>query len=94
MMKSFKAWIVNATLAMTVLGAGGAFAFQSKDVPTKSAESPGPSDRAIGAAKARGLVWVPKNAKIYYKRGELYGKGEGEFMPEPEAQRAGNREAK
>ena len=92
MIRLFKVWIANAALAMTVLSPVGIFAFQSKDVPSKNAASPGPSERAIAAAKARGLVWVPKNAKIYYKGGELYGKGEGEFMPEPEAQKAGNRE--
>jgi hypothetical protein len=43
-------------------------------------------------AKAHGLVWVPKLAKEYSKSGNLYGKGEGEFMPEAEAQKAGNHE--
>jgi len=94
MIRLFKALIANAALATMVLSPVGAFAFQSKDVPSKNAASPGPSERAIGAAKDRGLVWVPKNAKIYYKGGELYGKGQGEFMPEHEAQKAGNREQK
>ena len=71
----------------------GLFA-QAKDVPSKTATTRGPSDKAIAAAKARGLVWVGKNTKIYCKGGALYGRGEGEFMPEAEAQKAGNREQK
>jgi len=39
-------------------------------------------------------VWVGKNTRVYHKGGELYGKGDGEFMPESEAQKAGNREQK
>jgi len=89
-----KALIANSALAITLLSPIGVFAFQAKDVPSKTAATPGPSDRAISAAKARGLVWVGKNTKVYYKGGELYGKGEGEFMPEAEAQKAGNREQK
>jgi hypothetical protein len=94
MTRLFKTLIVNSALAMTLLSPVGVFAFQAKDVPSKTAATPGPSDRAISAAKARGLVWVGKNTKVYYKAGELYGKGEGEFMPEAEAQKAGNREQK
>ncbi len=37
---------------------------------------------------------MAKNTKVYCKGGDLYGKGEGEFMPEAEAQKAGNREQK
>jgi hypothetical protein len=51
-----------------------------------------PVDKAIAAATAHGLVWVPKNTKEHYKSGGLYGKGQGEFMPEAEAQKAGNHE--
>jgi hypothetical protein len=94
MMRTFKVLIANSTLATTLLTPVAVFAFQAKDVPGKNAATPGPSDRAIAAAKARGLVWVGKNTKVYYKGGELYGKGEGEFMPEAEALKAGNREQK
>ena len=94
MIRLFKALTANTALAITLLSPVGVFAFQAKDVPNKTTAIPGTSDKAIGAAKDRGLVWVPKNAKIYYKGGELYGKGEGEFMPEAEAQKAGNREQK
>jgi len=90
----FKALTGSTALAITLLSPVGIFAFQAKDVPNKTTATPGPSDKAVGAAKDRGLVWVPKNTKIYYKGGEFYGKGQGEFMPEPEAQKDGNREQK
>ena len=45
--------------------------------------------------QARGLVWVPRCTKVYYKGGKLYSKtGRGEFMPEDEAKKDGNREVK
>jgi hypothetical protein len=87
----FKVLIANLALVAMLLTPVGVFAFQAKDAPGKTTRAPGPSDKAIAAAKARGLVWVPKNTGVYYKGGELYGKGEGEFMPESEAQKAGNR---
>jgi len=94
MIRLFKALTANSALAITLFSPVGVFAFQAKDVPNKTAATPGPSDKAIGAAKARGLVWVGKNTRVYHKGGELYGKGDGEFMPESEAQKAGNREQK
>jgi len=94
MIRLFNALIANSAIAITLLSPVGVFAFQSKDVPNKTTANPGPSDRAIDAAKARGLVWVGKNTRLYHKGGELYGKGEGEFMPEAEARKAGNREQK
>ena len=91
MIKSFNVSILTATLALVLLTPGG-FAFQTTNPPGKNGAPSGPSDKAIAAAKAHGLVWVPKHAKEYYKSGKLYGKGEGEFMPEAEAQKAGNHE--
>jgi hypothetical protein len=49
-------------------------------------------NKGAGAGRLTGLVWVPKNTKVYYRGGNLYGKGQGEFMPEAEAQEAGNKE--
>jgi hypothetical protein len=93
MIRLLRVSIATSVLATTLLAPVGLFA-QAKDVPSKTAATRGPSDKAIAAAKARGLVWVPKNTKVYCKSGELYRKGEGEFMPEAEAQKAGNREQK
>ena len=91
MIKSFNVSILTAALALVLLTPAG-FAFQITNPPDKNGAPSGPSDKAIAACKARGLVWVPKHAKEYYKSGKLYGKGEGEFMPEAVAQKAGNHE--
>jgi len=91
MIKSFNVSILTAALALALLTPAGV-AFQTTNPPGKNGAPSGPSDKAIAAAKAHGLVWVPKHAKEYYKGGNLYGKGEGEFMPEAEAQKAGNHE--
>jgi hypothetical protein len=91
MIKSFNVSILTAGLALALLTPGG-FAFQTTNPPGKNGAPSGPSDKSIAAAKAHGLVWVPKNTKVYYKGGNLYGKGQGEFMPEAEAQEAGNKE--
>lgn len=90
MIKLFKVSVLTYALAMALLTPVGGFAFQTTNPPDKNGTPSGPSDKAIAAAKARGLVWVPKNTKEYYKGGNLYGKGQGEFMPEAEAQEAGN----
>lgn len=90
MIKLFKASVLTSALAMALLTPVGGFSFQTINPPDKNGTPSGPSDKAIAAAKARGLVWLPKNTKEYYKGGNLYGKGKGEFMPEAEAQEAGN----
>ncbi len=92
MIKSFKVSILTSALAMALLTTVGGFAFQTTNPTDKDGSPSGPSDKVIAACKARGLVWVPKNTKDYYKSGKLYGKGQGEFMPEAEAQKAGCRE--
>ena len=84
--------IVTAALAIALLAPVGGVAFQTTNPPGKNGAPTGPADKAIAAAKAHGLVWVPKNTKEYYKSGKLYGKGEGDFMPEAEAKQAGNQE--
>lgn len=92
MIKSFKVSTLTFALAIALLIAAGGFAFQTTNPPDKKGAPSGPPDKVIAVAKAHGLVWVPKNTKEYYKSGNLYGKGQGEFMPETEAQKAGNRE--
>jgi hypothetical protein len=77
---------------LALLSPVGGVAFQTTNPPGKDGAASGPSDKAIAAAKAHGLVWVPKNTKEYYKSGNLYGKGQGEFMPEAVAEMAGNHE--
>jgi hypothetical protein len=91
MIRSFHGSILTAALALALL-TPASVAFQTTNTPGKNGAPSGPSDKAIAAAKAHGLVWVPKNTKDYYKSGSLYGKGQGEFMPEAEAQKAGDHE--
>jgi hypothetical protein len=90
MPKSITLSLVTAALALALVTPVSAF--QITNPPGKNGAPSGPSDKAIAAAKAHGLVWVPKNTKDYYKSGSLYGKGQGEFRPEAEAQKAGDHE--
>jgi hypothetical protein len=92
MFRSCNVSILTAALAMGLLSPVGGVAFQTTNAPGKDGAPSCPSDKAIAAAKAHGLVWVPKNTKEYYKSGNLYGKGQGEFMPEAVAQMEGNHE--
>ena len=53
------------------------------------------SDKDIADAKAKGMVWVNLNSKVYHTEGEFYGHTkEGKFMTEDEAKKAGYRAAK
>src|SRR5579862_7927838 len=65
----------------------------AKSAP-KSAATPPPSDKDIADAKAKGMVWVNTNTKVYHKDGQFYGKTkQGKFMSEADAQKAGYRAA-
>jgi hypothetical protein len=68
------------------------------DKTTKKASkaaTPAPTDAEIADAKAKGMVWVNTNTKVYHKEGEYYGKTKsGKFMTEADAQKAGYRAAK
>ena len=53
------------------------------------------SDKEIADAKAKGMVWVNTNSKVYHMDGEFYGHTkQGKFMTEDEAKKAGFRMAK
>ena len=98
MNRLFKLLIAGCALVGAFLIPVGAFAFQAKDATSKTAKAAStsaPSDKDIADAKAKGLVWVNTNSKVYHKDGEFYGKTKkGEFMTEADAIKAGNRAAK
>jgi len=63
--------------------------------PAAAPAAGAPSEKEIADAKAKGLVWVNTNSKVYHKDGEFYGKTkQGKFMAEPDAEKAGFRAAK
>jgi hypothetical protein len=62
MLRSFRVSLLTGALALALLTPAGV-AFQTTDPPGKNGAPSGPSDKAIAAAKAHGLVWVPKKHK-------------------------------
>jgi hypothetical protein len=60
----------------------------------KTATAP-PTAAEIADAKAKGLVWVNTNTKVYHTDGKYYGNTKaGKFMTVADAEKAGNRAAK
>lgn len=108
--KIWKTLILPVTLATTIIVAPAAFGAQggkaaaaattatkAKEAKPAAAAAPAvmPTEKAIADAKAKGLVWVNLNTKIYHKEGQFYGKTKnGQFMTEAEARKAGAEPAK
>ena len=63
------------------------------DAKTSAAKKdvmPPPTQAQIADAKAKGMVWVNLNTKVYHKEGEFYGNTKnGKFMTEDDAKKAG-----
>ena len=100
--------ITSKTLLTTTLAAamslfGNAFAqtpapapAKTKSTAPKAAPAAAPTDQEIADAKAKGLVWVNLNTKVYHMSdAAVYGKTKhGKFMTEDDAKKAGYRQAK
>lgn len=57
---------------------------------TPAQTAPAVSDADITAAKAKGMVWVNTNSRVYHKDGRYYGRTKaGKFMTEDDAKKAG-----
>ncbi len=75
--------------------ATGTKAAQSSAAAAKATPAAMPSDATIADARAKGMVWVNLNTKVYHKDDAMYGKTKhGQFMTEADAQKAGARLAK
>ena len=62
---------------------------------TATKATPAPTAQEIADAKAKGLVWVNTESKVYHKDDRFYGKTkQGKFMTEDDAKKAGYRPAK
>lgn len=91
---------VVAALSVAVPGRAQAPAAKTTDqaktgTAKKAVEAaPAPAEKDIADAKAKGMVWVNTNTKVYHKDGEFYGKTKkGKFMTEDDAKKAGFRAA-
>lgn len=101
MKKQLMTGMLLASLAMGSLFAQGAKKADPKAVPAATAPAAAPVKAAKAApkgataseiddAKAKGLVWVNTDSKVYHKGGRYFGKTkEGKFMTEAEAKKAG-----
>jgi len=92
-----------ATLSAQAGGAGAAAAGKATDamstatkaVKAKAPATPPPTAAEIADAKAKGMVWVNLNTKVYHKSDNaMYGATKhGQFMTEADAQKAGYKAA-
>jgi hypothetical protein len=89
--------LVALTMALPAMAQAPAAktAGRKDSTPKKAVEAaPAPAERDIADARAKGMVWVNTNTKVYHKEGEFYGKTKkGMFMAEDDAKKAGFRAA-
>ena len=87
--------LVMAQVPAAVPAAAQTAKTAAKEVKAKVTK-PAPTPAEIADAKAKGLVWVNHNTKVFHKaEAPTYGTTKnGEFMSEADAVKAGNRMAK
>ena len=87
--------LVMAQVPAAAPAAAAKTAAVAKEVKTKVVKA-APTAAEIADAKAKGMVWVNHNTKVFHKaEAPTYGTTKnGEFMTEAEAVKAGNRMAK
>ncbi len=82
-----------ASPAQTQAAASGSSASTAQKSPAASTSRPDAGE--IASAKAKGMVWVNTESKVYHTGGRYYGKtSHGKFMSMADAQRAGYKAAK
>ena len=102
MAKTLRFLMLASALVAILTVSGNALGFQAatpKDTKAGASKAAAaaamPSDKEIADAKAKGLVWVNTNSKVFHKDGAFYGKTKkGKFMTEADAVKEGNRAAK
>jgi len=82
-------------LSLQAQGGAAATATKAATAKVKAPPTPAPTDADIADAKAKGLVWVNLNTKVYHaSTAATYGKTKrGQFMSEADAQKAGYKAA-
>jgi hypothetical protein len=91
LMIAFAAAVSTAVLGWAQAPAAKTTEQTKNGSPKKAVDTaPAPTERDIADSKAKGMVWVNTNTKVYHKDGEFYGKTKkGKFMNEDDAKKAG-----
>ena len=86
---------ISASAQASAPAADATQAVKTAGAKVKAPATPPPTDADIADAKAKGMVWVNLNTKVYHKSdAATYGHTKhGQFMTEADAQKAGYKAA-